>query len=913
MKSNLLATKLHRPALPVQWVKRPSLTQKLHEGLVLNRQLTLVSAPAGFGKTTCITEWLNTLESCPVAWLSLDAADNDPGRFFAYLIAALQSVDAYLGQELAGVLQSGQLPAADMIGTGLVNDILTIENRFLLVLDDFHLIQDTFILQVLETIIANQPLPLHLVLITREDPPLPLARLRANNRLTEIRAKDLRFSNPDVACFLNDVLNLALSAADVAALEAKTEGWIVGLQLAGLSVRDRTDPSAFIANLSGSHRFILDYLAEQVLSRQPDEIQRFLLQTSILDKLNSELCNAVTERADGRSRLNHLFNANLFLIPLDDEQQWYRYHHLFADLLRDRQVDLGKQETAVLHQRASQWYAQEKMINEAMHHALAAEDFGTAVTLLEDHALHLIMQGYVKTVNGWLETIPERWRSQSHRTNLAFAWMHLLRGAYSQAAPYLARLGNSFSSSPAEEAGQSIRAEWLVMQALLLNMEGKSEEGLALASEALATVPEQDGRVRSLAYFGLASANQALERYEAAAEAYQKAIHHGQVADNLIAEMLSVSGLAMMAFERGQLHLAYEIAAPVSDRIEQAGALSPITTVVYGILGEIYYQWFQTEAARRHFQRALELSTLGGYKSGMVNCRVLLSRLYQLVGDLETAAHQIKEATALIQLEIPDYVRQEIVAQQVHVYLAQDRAAAAQTVLQEQGFAFDNHFAYPVLPSDQSISYSPGLLYNSSLRFLLYQTQAGRELDSLQAGIELGGDLIERARRGRCTAVALEALLLRAQMHNLLGNYRASQQDYVNSMRLGAPEGFIGVFVEQGQPVAAALTKLARQHRLDDIQPGYVERLLAAFAGLPASDSKSDGTALQSPTLIDPLTERELEVLGLMAEGLKYKEIAAKLIVSVNTVRYHVKAIYGKLNVNNRTQAIETARQHQLL
>lgn len=913
MKANLLATKLHRPSLPTKWVERPYLTQRLQEGLVLNRQLTLVSAPAGFGKTTCITEWLNTLESCPVAWLALDTADNDPGRFFAYLIAALQSVDAHLGQELAGVLQSGQLPAADMISTSLINDILTVENRFLLVLDDFHLIQDSFILQVLETILTKQPQPLHLVLITREDPPLPLARLRANNQLTEIRAKDLRFTNPDAARFLNDVLNLSLSTADVAALEAKTEGWVVGLQLAGLSVRDRTDPSAFIANLSGSHRFILDYLAEQVLRQQPDEIQRFLYQTAVLDKLNSELCNAVTGRADGRSRLNNLFNANLFLIPLDDAQQWYRYHHLFADLLRDRQADLGKKETAVLHQRASQWYAQEKMINEAMHHALAAEDFDTAVALLEEHALHLIMQGYVKTVNGWLEAIPEQWRRKSHRTNLAFAWMHLLRGAYSQAAPYLARLENSFSSSPVEEARRSIRAEWFVMRALLLNMEGKSEEGLALTSEALATVPEQDGRVRSLAYLGLASANQALERYEAAADAYQKAIYHGRAADNLIAEMLSVSSLALMAFERGQLHLAYEIVAPVSDRIEQAGALSPITTVVYGILGEIYYQWHQTEEARRHFQRALELSTLGGYKSGMINCRVLLSRLFQLAGDLAAAANQIKEAIALIQLEIPDYVRQEAVAQQVHVYLAQERAAAAQTVLQGQGFSFDKQFAFPRLPSDQTISYSPGLLYNSSLRFLLYQTRAGGDLASLQAGIELASDLIGRARQGRCTAVALEALLLRAQMRATLGNRRAGQADFVSALELAAPEGFIGVFVEQGQPVAQALAKLARQHRLDGIQADYVQRLLTALANSPAAESENDGAVSKPPTLLDPLTERELEVLALMAEGLKYKEIAAKLIVSVNTVRYHVKAIYGKLSVNNRTQAIETARQYQLL
>ncbi len=918
LKSNLLATKLHRPALPTQWVERPYLTQRLQEGLALNRQLTLVSAPAGFGKTTCISEWLNVLPHYLVAWLSLDAADNDPGRFFAYFTAALQTVDVLLGQELSGVLQSGQLPAAEMVGASLINDILSIEKQVLLILDDFHLIQDAFVLQVLETILTNQPPPLHLVLISREDPPLPLARLRANNQLTEIRAKDLRFTNQDAAHFLNDVLTLSLSAADVDALEAKTEGWIVGLQLAGLSMRDRTDPSDFIAALSGSHRTILDYLTEQVLSQQPDEIQHFLLQTSILDKFNSELCDAVTGRKDGRFLLEQLFNANLFLISLDDAQQWFRYHHLFADLLRDRQAALGKAATAVLHQRASQWYAQEKMINEAMHHALAAGDFETAVALLEDHALHLIMQGYVKTVNGWVEAIPEQWRSQSHRTNLAFAWMHLLRGAYSQAEPYLAQLESAFSGAPvAEDAERSVRAEWLVMRSLLLNMAGKPEESLVLVGEALATVPKQDSRVGSLAYFGLASAHQAMEKYESAADAYQKAIQYGQVADNRIAEMLSVSGLAMMAFERGQLHLAYEIVAPVSDRLEQAGALSPITTVVYGILGEIYYQWYEIQEAREQFQRALVLSTLGGYKSGMVNCRVLLSRLAQLEGDQETSANKIKEAATLMQMEVPDYVRQEVAAQQVCVYLAQDRAAAAQSVLHGLGFSFAERFAFPALPADQTLSYSPGLLYNSSLRLLLYKAQTERDLTHLNPGIELASQLIDRARLGRATAVALEALLLRAQLQAVLGNHRASQLDYRSALELAAPEGFIGVFVEQGQPVAEALAHLARQHQLDGIQPAYVERLLAAFADQPAIGSEHGAAAFKPATssemLTDPLTERELEVLGLMAEGLKYKEIAAKLIVSVNTVRYHVKAIYSKLQVNNRTQAIEMARQHHLL
>jgi LuxR family maltose regulon positive regulatory protein len=928
LKSNLLATKLHCPSLPAKWVQRPHLSRRLNEGLELKRQITLVSAPAGFGKTTCVSEWVNALDRWPVTWLSLDPSDDDPGRFFAYFVAALQKVDANLGQEIEGVLRSGQFPPGEIISTTLINDILELESRFLLVLDDFQVIQDRFILQVLEELVANLPQPLHLVLLTREDPPLPLARLRANNRLTEIRARDLRFTSRDADRFLNEVMGLALSQADIAVLEDKTEGWIAGLQLAGLSVRERVNPSSFISSLSGSHRFILSYLTEQVLSRQPEEIQHFLLQTSILDKLNGDLCNAVTGRSDGRALLEQLLNANLFLIPLDDEQQWYRYHHLFADLLRDLQNALQKDKTAELHQRASHWYAQAGMASEAIQHALAAEDYALAVDLLESHAMGMIMQGYAKTVNGWVQAIPEEWRSQSPRTNLAFAWMHLLRGAYSQAYPYLERLEGSFSSSQVSEAErQSLKAEWLVMQSLRLNMQGKMTESLALANQALEIVPEPASHVRSLAYFGLACAYQAMENYELAVDAYQMAIQYGRVAENLVAEMMSTSGLAVMAFEHGQLHLAFEIAAPVSDRVEGSGPPPPISAVLYGLLGEVYYQWYQIEQARRHTLRALQLSTLGGYKSGMINCRVLLSRLSQIEGDLEAAAREVQKAVDLMQAVTPGYVRQESVSQQVRVYLARDRPAAAQMALQGQGFSFRDQFSFPDLSPDQSISHANGLLYNSSLCVLLYQARARGELTGLKQGIELADRLIVRALQGQYIIVALEALLLRAQMHAVLGDHRASQADYVRALELAEPEGIIGVFVDQGPPVAEALSNLVGQNQLGIVQPGYVERILAAFSGVqsPPTATRGEQLAPSLPVedasrgetgpvaLIEPLTDRELEVLRLIAEGLKYKEIAARLFISLNTVRFHVKAIYGKLNVNNRTQAIEIARQLRIL
>jgi LuxR family maltose regulon positive regulatory protein len=907
--SSLLATKLHRPSISPRRVRRSHLVERLNRGLDAGRQITLVSAPPGFGKTTCVGEWVQALEGWAVAWFSLDAADDDPGRFFAYLIAALQRVDKTLGREIEGVLRAGQLPPGDVISAALVNDILEVEDPFLLILDDFQVIQDRAILTVLGTLVSNLPPALYVVLISREDPSLPLARLRANNRLTEIRAEDLRFSGGDTYCFLNEVMGLSLCQADVAALEDKTEGWIAGLQLAGLSVRDRADPSHFIATLSGSHRFILSYLTEEVLNQQPEEIQRFLLQTSILDKLSGDLCDAVTGRGDGRDLLEQLFNANLFLVPLDDEGQWYRYHHLFADLLRDLQRALHEKEIAGLHRRAGRWYAGAGMGSEAIEHALAAADYALCVDLLERHAPGLIMQGYAKTVDGWMQAIPAEWASSSPRANLAFAWMHLLRGTYAQAAPYLERLGATFGDTEAgshpEEGESSLRAEWLAMQSLLVNMEGRPAESLALARRALEIAPEQDCRVRSLAHYGLACVYHLLEDYAQAVEAYQTAIQQGRMAGSF-AEMMGTAGLAQMAFEHGQLHQAFEIASPVVAREARSGSLPPISAVVYGLLGQVHYQWHELDRARHQLLRALQLSALGGYNTGMTFYRAVLSRLLQTGGDLEGAALEIQKAVELMQVGVSADVRDKVVVQQVRIYLALDRLAAAEMALQRHGFSFQDGFCFPDLPAGQNLTHPAGLLYNSSLRVVLYRARAYRDRATLGPGIELADHLIAGALQGRYLLVALEALLLRAQMQAELGYRRASRADCARALELAEPEGFIGVFIEQGPAVAEALADLREQDRPG---AGYLERILAAFS----RSRPPDTTRSEPQTLVEPLTERELDVLRLMAEGLTYKEIGGRLFISLNTVRSHAKAIYGKLDVNNRTRAIETARQLEIL
>ncbi len=921
--SDLLATKLRRPALSTKRVHRPHLIQCLNDGLDSGRQVTLVSAPAGFGKTTCISEWVNALE-LPAAWLSLDPADDDPGRFFTYLIATLQQVDTNVGREIEGVLRAGQLPPGNVISTTLLNDLLKWENRCLLILDDFQVIQDHIILEILEQLVTNLPPALHLILITREDPSLPLARLRANNQLTEIRATDLRFADREADQFLNELLGLSLSRSDVAALEDRTEGWIVGLQLAGLSLHGRTDSAKFIANLSGSHRFILSYLTEEVLNRQPADIQRFLLQTSILDRLNGDLCNAITGRTNSHSVLQQLFNANLFLIPLDDEGHWYRYHQLFADLLRDRHNALLKDQTAELHRRASQWYVHAGMVSEAIEHALVATDYATAVHLIEDHAMDMLMQWHIKTVNGWMQAIPAEWCRHSPPANLAFAWLHMMRGAYDQAAPYLQRLHALFSDPQTSEetADPALTAKWLAIQSMLLNAQGKSDESVALGRHALEIAPEDDGRVRSLIYLGLANAYQQLDDYTRAVDAFQMIIRYGRAATNSVSELLGSSGLALLAIQHGQLHFAYDLAAQGIERVERSGTLPPISTAVYGELGVIHYQWYQLEQAHHYFQRAVQVSTLSGYSDAEIYYGVILSRLFQIEGNLEAAVRELQKAVDLMQVVAPAAVREEVVSQQVRIYLAQNQLTAAEALLTGHGFSFQDQFSFPDLNPGQQNVRPVAVLYLSALRILLHRARVRRELAISKPSIELADQLIAGALQHHYIPFALEALLVRAQLHATLGNEQASLADCAQAMELAEPEGFMSVFVEEGPPIAAALAALLKHDRLSAAQRTHVEKILAALAGpRPQLDTRGEQFAPPGPAaqagsvmaLIEPLTDRELDVLRLMVEGLKYEEIAGRLFISVNTVRSHVKVIYGKLAVKNCTQAIERARRLQLL
>jgi len=913
----MLSTKLHIPRVRAKCVSRQRLTEKLQAGVKSAGSLMLLSAPAGFGKTTLLAEFISDLGQ-PAAWVSLDAADNDPIQFWTYLITACQSIRSEMGQSALALLQTPQPLPDGAIPTILINDIDKSNTDLVLVLDDYHVIQNQAIHSAFSFFLDHLPDNLHLVISTRVDPPWPLARLRARDQLVEIRAADLRFRTDEAAAFLNQVMALNLSEEDVAALETRTEGWIASLQLAAISMKGRSDISAFIRAFTGSHTYVAEYLIEEVLGHQPEDIKRFLLQTSILSRMNASLCDFVTGRSDSETILQGLCQANLFVHPLDDEGQWFRYHRLFADLLKSRlQQSLPVEAISLLHLRAADWYEQAGMTNEAIEHALAAADYSRVVELVEQVAMPMILKAYFKTVEDWLKMIPPEYLEDSPRLNMAYAWMHLMRRNFEQAAPPLDRLQKIFSTRKQGEIEPSLQGEWLALQSMLLNAHGKAAESRDLAEQALEILPQDEPQLHSITYMSLASAYQQLLDYEQAGAACEKIIQHGRASGDLATEVFGVSFWGKMLLEQGQLHATRDLAARALQQIENTNSFSPFSATLYGELAQVHYHWHQLEKARRYFSRSVEWSRLGGFSDAEIYHSVFLSRLFKMEGNLQSSFQEIEQALDLMKTAAPALVGEEVVSQQVSICLALDRLAEAQNALEPFGFSFHNGLSYPKFEGDGRISHPAGLLYNSALCVLLYQANVQRDRDALRCGVELADRLSSVSLRCRHIPLVLQTLLLRAQFHSARGDPTAMLADVLQAVQLAASEGFISIFVEEGLPIAEALASLRKRKRPVSLPQDYISRILEAFSNVqphtgPAAIHKTEGVD-ESLLPIAPLTPRELEVLTLIAGGDSNQAIAEKLVITLSAVKKHTGNIFNKLNVDNRTQAVAHARKLGLL
>ena len=897
-------------------VSRPRLIERLNAGPRSGRKLTLISAPAGFGKTTLLSEWAAGCRR-PVAWLSLDKGDNDPTRFWVYFIAALQTIHEGIGETASKTLQSPQPPPLESVLTTMINEIAAVPGNLALVLDDYHLIAAQPIHEALAFLLDHLPGNMHLVLGTRFDPPLPIARLRGRGQLTELRQSDLRFTHNEVAEFLNRGMGLKLAADDVATLASRTEGWIAGLQMAAVSMQgwDAKRVASFIQAFTGSHRHILDYLVEEVLQRQSDEIQTFLLQTVILDRLTGPLCDAVVvefgDNLQSQTILEYLESSNLFIVPLDDERRWYRYHRLFADLLRKRLHQIHADQVPTLHRRASEWYERNGLIGEAVEHALSAEDFERAAHLIEGVAEATVMRSEIATFLSWVEAVPDDMVRARPLLCVFHAGALLLSGR-----PLDAVESRLQDATEGDTAGQ-FAGEAAAFRALIATLQGDARHSTELSQRALELLPEESLFLRSIVADNLGMAHVLSGNVAAAIQAFDEAARTGQKAGNVMFAVAALCNLAGLCVSKGQLHRAAEIYQRALElATDEQGRPLPIAGKALLGLGELSREWNDLEAATRYLTQGVELTWQYG-EIGALVCYLSLARVRQAQGDVDGARDAIQKAQQIaIKVDATEMDDILVAACQTRLWIAQGNVEAAMRWVEERGLALS---ALPArspsdakgLEQDVGSGASDGQGSGASSFFGLREIEhitlvrvyiaQGRPDEALEVLKPLLGiaERLEQTRR------VIEILILQASALQVRGDAEDALAVLKRALSLAEPEGYVRVFADEGEPMARLLYEAASR----GVAPEYAGRLLAAFS---VSERGSMGVTPPPPPHTQPLVEalsaRELEVLQLIAEGLSNREIAGRLVISLSTVKGHTANIYGKLAVNSRTQAVAKAR-----
>ncbi len=902
--TSILATKLYIPPPRTKVVLRPHLIEQLNDGLRTAPGVTLICAPAGFGKTTLVSAWAAGGERLEpkvrVAWLSLDEGDNDPTRFLAYLVAALQTIAAHIGVGVLGTLQSPQLPPIEAIVTVLLNDITTLPDPFALVLDDYHVIDAKPVNLALAFLLEHLPPHMHLVIATREDPQLPLARLRAQGQLTELRAADLRFTPSEAAEFLNQVMGLNLAAADIAALENRTEGWIAGLQLAALALRGplsmpgHQDAARFIQSFTGSHNFVLDYLVEEVLQQQSERVQTFLLRTSILDRLCGPLCDAVLldESASGQATLEYIERANLFIVPLDNERRWYRYHHLFADLLRQRlRQDLRQsaasptgardegRRVAELHHRASQWYEDHDLDLEAFHHAVAAQDVDRAARLVEGGGMPLHFHGAVAPVLNWLASLSQTVLNARPALWVRYATLLLVTGQTIGVEEKLqaaeAALRAERSADPDDQT-QYLVGQIAASKAILALSRYQAETMLTQSRRALQYLPPSNLSARASALWTLGYAHYLQGDRAAARQAYTQAISLSQAAGAVFTTLLPTLGLGMVQEADNELSLAAE----THRRVLQLAGDQPLQIVSEAHLGlaRVLYEWNDLGAAEQHGRQSLHLARqYESFIDRFVVSEVFLARLKLAQGDVAGAAAILAQANqSARQQNFADRLP-EVAAAQVLTFLRQGRPEAVAAAAE---------LAHGLPLSQARVHLAQG-----------DPSAALAALEPWRQQAEAKGWEDER----------LKVMVLQAVAHQAHGQTQAAVQVLGQALVLAEPGGFVRLFVDEGAPMAQLLSGAAAQ----GLMPDYTGKLLRAFAAEPPRAASAQRPTAQP--LVEPLSQRELEVLQLIAQGLSNGQISQRLFLALNTVKGYNQKIFDKLHVQRRTEAIARARELGLL
>jgi LuxR family transcriptional regulator, maltose regulon positive regulatory protein len=914
MPDSLLVTKLYTPQPPAQGVERSRLIERLNAGL--HRKMTLISAAAGFGKTTLLSEWAARCER-PVAWLSLDPGDSDPSRFLGHMVASIQTVSPSTGAGVLSTLHSPQPPPAESILTVLINEIAELPAPFVLMLDDYHAVDSRAVDEALTFLLENLPRQLHLVIGTREDPHLPLAKLRARGQLTEIRAEHLRFNSAETYRFLNEMMGLDLSEDDATALEARTEGWIAGLQLAAISLQGHEDSTSFIKSFTGSHRFVLDYLVEEVLQRQPEHVQKFLLSTSILDRMCGPLCEAVLGDPciDGQEMLRYLEQVNLFTIPLDSERRWFRYHHLFAELLRQRAMEEQPERLLRSHRRASKWHELNELPSEAIRHALMAEDFENAARLVELVAHEMLLTRREETFLSWLAEIP--YGLVRKRPVLSTYYALALVSFDLEAAEVPLRDAERFLevSTNAGERAQPHSEEFVIVdedsrqalpgltciiRAYQSGAHGDVSGIVEYAQRALEHLPEDEyvwrGAVASL--LGLAQWTNG--DLEAAYQSFVDGIALLRMSGDVIQSFSGAFIVAHIRAAQGRLRDAESTYERAMRLIPEPGEpLSPPAVDLYVGMSELYREYNDLEAAIQYLLKTKKLTERGGISEYRHRWYIAMALIKDAQGDPDQSLDLLGEAERLF-VPSPDPVIRPISALKTRVWIRQERLSEAWNWAREHELSITDELSY--LREFEHITLA---------RLLLAQFRSTGSESAKQDAMALLERLREASDEGGRNSSLIEILILQALTHEARGDIFAALIPLERALSLAEPEGYVRIFLDEGAPMA----KLLAEANAHEVMPDCTSRLLAAFEpeGLRHKEKPALIPARREQPLVEPLSQRELEVLRLVALGLSNREISDRLFLALNTVKGHNRVIFSKLQVHRRTEAIARARELGLL
>lgn len=879
--NQLLSTKLFIPKPRPNLVSRPRLIEQLNDGL--HKKLTLISAPAGFGKTTLVSKWVDSYKR-PVAWLSLDKDDSDLRRFLSYLVAALQTVQPDVGKEIQGLLQASQSPPGESILIALLNEIATFPDDLCLALDDYHVIESQPIDHALDFLIERLPPQLHLIITTREDPNLPLARLRARGLLTEIRVADLRFTHSEAAGFLNQMMGLNLTEENVAALEARTEGWIAGLQLAAISMQGNEDTASFIKTFTGSHHFVLDYLIEEVLLQQPEHIQTFLLCTSILDRLCGPLCDAVLldPSTPGQETLEYIEQANLFLVPLDNERRWYRYHHLFADLLRQRLQEKSVTsageivEVAKLHIRASKWYENNGFAIEAFEHAATANDLERAERLMEGEGMPLQFRGAMTPVLNWLESLSTEVKDARPSLLVAYASVLTIVGKPVDSIEKILQSAEvALQKTQLDDKTRDLIGQVAAIRAMIAIPQNQIDTIIDQSLRALEYLHPDNLSVRTTTTWTLGYAYQLQGNRKAAIQAHTEALSISQKSGNTMISIAAATSL-------GQIHESENLYQQAAERYRSVLNLAgdpPLPAACEAHLGlaRICFEWNDLDSAREHGEQSLQLARKMENIDTPADCALLFARLRLAQRDVDGAAEMVASAENFVQQNNFLHLIPDVAALKVLISLQRGEFANAAELAE-----------WHKLPICQArVHLAQGDAF-----------EALAVLESYRQQVEAKAQCNELLR-----TIILQALALHAN-----GKEKQSLRVLEEALTLAETGGFIRIFVDEGAPMADLISKTTTH----GIKPHYVSKLLEAF-----NDEEKRGEskiAQATPLLlIEPLSKRELEILQLIAQGLSNREIGERLFLALNTVKGHNRRIFNKLQVQRRTEAVARARELKLL